>query len=395
MEHLSVIGLEDDKLVVESATGQRFAIDASAIPEIRRHRPAGAQERKTSPREIQALMRAGSSAEEVSQTTGEELDYVRRFEGPVLAERDHVLDQALAIAVASGDIDPLARETTFGAAMTARLAGLDADGEDWSTWKEPTGEWTVRLRFEAQGVDHEARWSFEPRKGALTPRDKEATALSQQDDATSVLVPRLRAIDRDDAAPQPQRPDVVRVDAAEAEPSAAQDSPTETAAPASESSSDEPTQGGGAADDGAAARGPRFDSGAFQLQVDAPSKPVTPTRLTKQQDPQQPAAVQEAAIATAKPAVAPNHTADLLEALRKRRGEREAALAHAEREPEAEPREEQQQSSSLFEAEEPEERQGVHHTSPLTNAKPKRGARAAMPSWDEIVFGSRGDDEPA
>ena len=34
---------------------------------------------------------------------------------------------------------------------------------------------------------------------------------------------------------------------------------------------------------------------------------------------------------------------------------------------------------------------GKHHTSPLSPGK-RKGTRASMPSWDEIVFGSRGDD---
>lgn len=351
MEKLSVIGVEDDVLVVESDNGTRFAIDVAALPEPRRQRPAAAtHERKATPREIQAAMRAGQSAEDVASSTGEELEYVRRFEGPVIAERDHILDLALSVAVASGDLDPLAGETTFGKALTARLAELDVTEERWTAWKEPTDGWTVRLQFHAGGADHDARWSFQPRKATLSPANKEATALSQQGDATSVLVPRLRALDR----PEP--------------PVAAEEARERPA-------------------------GPRFDSGAFRAINEAPSKPVTPTKIHGgESSATQPAEVQKAAISTAKPATAHNHTTDLLDALRKRRTEREAALAHAEAAA-PEPAPEPQNDSPLFDVS--DDRPGHHTTSPLTNARPKRGARAAMPSWDEIVFGSRGDDEPA
>lgn len=393
MDKLTVVGVEDDVLVVETESGDRFAIDVASLPEIRKQQPAAPQQdRKASPREIQAAMRGGKSADEVASETGEDLEYIRRYEGPVTAERNHILDQALSIAVASGDLDPLASETTFGSAITARLADLGATDEQWFAWKEHDGGWSVRLTFEASGVEHDARWNFEPKKATLVPRNKEATALSQQGDATSVLVPRLRAIDTERAT-------------------------SEAGAPA---------EGGPGADG-------RFDSGAFHVSPQTPSRPVTPSRphsdqgvdrparndtgslantgsvsttgqirgdITRGSAPsssaQQPDDVQQAAISrTPKPATQPNHTADLLDALRRRRGEREAALAQAESQPIADADSEAKNDSTdpaLFDV---DDRPGVHHTSPLTQARPKRGARASMPSWDEIVLGSRGDDEPA
>ena len=43
------------------------------------------------PREVQALIRRGLSAEEVADRAGWTVEKVRRFEGPVLAEREHLL----------------------------------------------------------------------------------------------------------------------------------------------------------------------------------------------------------------------------------------------------------------------------------------------------------------
>src|SRR3954447_10969131 len=42
------------------------------------------------PRDIQARIRAGASAEQVARAAGVSVDRVRRFEGPVLAEREHI-----------------------------------------------------------------------------------------------------------------------------------------------------------------------------------------------------------------------------------------------------------------------------------------------------------------
>lgn len=386
MDKLSVIGVEDDLLVVEAPGGVRFAIDVAALPELPRAK-APATQRKASPREIQSALRAGRTAQEVADETGEDLEFVRRFEGPVVAERDHVLDQALRVAVASGDIDPLAKEATFGEALEGRLRDLGGSDESWFAWREGAGAWVVRLRFHAQGIDHVATWTFEPRKAALTPRDKEATALSTRGDASTVLMPRLRAVDHEQQREQEPTvaPTVVEAPRSGA-PKPATPRPAAQQAAAPQPTAPQPR-----------VEGERFDSGAFRIGTQSPSKPVTPNPVLRDAAQGQPAAVVEAAVTTARPAQAPNHTADLLEALRRRRGEREAALQQAETGTVPDLPKAEAQQDALFETEQGSQdaQPGVHHTSPLSGARPKRANRQSMPSWDEIVFGARGDDEPA
>ncbi|SDR67589.1 septation protein SepH [Agrococcus carbonis] len=404
MQQLSVIGVEDDVLILESESGERFRVRVDDLPEHRKP-PAAIphRERKATPREIQALIRGGMTAEEVASSTGEELAYVERFEGPVVAERDHVLDSALSIPVASGDIDPLAGETTFGAAIDERLDDLRASDRAWAAWKDADGgAWTVRLRFTTEAIQHEAVWGYEPKKATLTPRGKEATSLSQTGDATSVLVPRLRAIDRQS-----------RPDAAAKAPDASPATDAGGAPPISQRA--ELPSHDAARDTG------RFDSDAFRIQrgaVRSTPAPVEPgmgleeavasaavpehapsarPEPTKADNPwlrrrggevgSQPENVQAAAINRPAAAAQPNHTAELLDALRRRRSEREAALRSAEHDPspvDAAP----EPAIEPLEHEQPQRPQRA--TGPVGGRK--RGSRAAMPSWDEIVFGSRTDD---
>lgn len=454
MQQLSVIGVEDDVLILESESGERFRVPVDALPE--RRKPAVAiphRERKARPRDIQALIRGGMTAEEVASSTGEELAYIERFEGPVIAERNHVLDSALSIPVASGDIDPLAGETTFGAAIDERLNDLRASDRSWAAWKDGEGGvWTVRLRFTTEAIQHEAVWGYEPKKATLIPRGKEATSLSQTGDASSVLVPRLRAIDRQQ---RPTGPDAAATDPSSAPapaddggaPPIAQRAATHDAARTESSRTDSGrpesgrsesgrhdaartdagrgSSGRGGAGRAGASRGDtgRFDSDAFRIQrgvtrsVPEPVEPGVgledaiepsessdsplgsrPKEPTKADNPwlrvrggevgSQPENVQAAAINRPAASSQPNHTAELLDALRRRRSEREAALRTAESAP------------SLFEPEEVEpaaepavdeqRNQRATGTGPVANRK--RGSRAAMPSWDEIVFGSRSDD---
>jgi hypothetical protein len=419
MQQLSVIGVEDDVLILESDSGERFSVPVEALPE-RRKPPVAIpnRERKASPRDIQSLIRGGMTAEQVASSTGEELAYIERFEGPVIAERAHVLDSALSIPVASGDIDPLAQETTFGAAIEERLDDLRASDRSWSAWKDAEGgAWTVRLRFTTEGIAHEALWGYEAKKAALTPRGKEAISLSQSGDASSVLVPRLRAIDHQSRPAAP---------ASAPEPSDA--APASAPAPTGERSAPPISQRAATHDsathNSAIHNTGRFDSDAFRIQRGASRsapEPVEPgvgleeavsssaavessvkerREPTKADNPwlrrrggevgSQPENVQAAAINRPAASAQPNHTAELLDALRRRRSEREAALRTAESEPallEAEAQANQQQ-------EQPHEEQRPQRasaTGPVGNRK--RGSRASMPSWDEIVFGSRTDDE--
>ena len=83
---------------------------------------------------------------------------------------------------------------TFGSVIRDRLAKLGAHGERWASWKDEERGWIVKLEFTADTIDHDARWGFEPRKQSLHPMNSEATTLSQQGELKGGLIPRLRAV---------------------------------------------------------------------------------------------------------------------------------------------------------------------------------------------------------
>jgi len=343
MEQLKVIGIEDGVLVLATESGDRFAlpVDETLRAQLRRSsRDPESRAARPSPRDIQSHIRAGLSAEEVASLLGIRVEDVARFEGPVLAEREHVVGQALAVPVLiSGELDPDA-QPTFGTAVRAKLAEAGAVGERWTSWREPSG-WIVKLEFTAGDVDHDARWTFDPRRATLAPQNADATQLSRQGSLPEGLIPRLRALD------------------------------TSGVKDAS-----------------------RFDSGAFgprrlpDADIDAPEvrEPASP-------------AVQQAAIKRAPDqAITSTDTADLLEALRRRRGQRESMPGESDAAPAA-PRA-ASSPVALFDALEPGyEDAGREADEPATveeEAAPadaaRRKGRTSMPSWDEIVFGARTED---
>lgn len=348
MQDLKVIGVENGALLAADDGGERFriAIDEMLQSRLRQLKPDPATGPKVSPREIQAHIRSGLSAEEVASLTGAAIGYVERFEGPIVAEREHIVASALAVPVRTGaDIDPLSEGDTFGAVIRDRLASLGAAGERWTSWKEQETGWVVKLTFTADEVDHDARWSFEPRKLALAPSNADAHTLSQQGELQTGLIPRLRAVSP-----------VVPV-------------------------SDET----------------RFDSGAFTFD-DSPQAPARSDSVGRTpQNVNNAITIQAIKRAEDDEPRDVHQTADLLEALRKRRGEREAAgLRDSQPQVVDVPLDTFDTTDAVTPSDSivaPMQASGPDRgTGPIKGAK--RG-RKSMPSWDEIVFGARTDDDLA
>lgn len=335
MQDLRVIGVENGALLVAADDGTRFRIPIDEVlqSKLRQSVPDPGTGRKLAPKDIQAHIRSGMSAQDVASITGVPLDYIQRFEGPVIAEREFVVQSALDVPVhTAGDTDPMRQGKTFGTAIRERLHDVGGINERWASWKDATTGWVVKLSFTAHQIEHDARWSYDPKKQSLVPMNNEAITLSQQGDAAGSLMPRLRAV-----------------------------SPTEA----------QPEQS-------------RFDSGAFAVDKSlAQTEPVPePVRLSR----------------SAAPEPSPgNQTADLLEALRRRRGEREAAnfddqyddarAAH----PSTGSIRIVEVDVDVFTSEEPPPRS----TQPQPIGRGSKKGRVAMPSWDEIVFGARPDDDLA
>ncbi|MCS0498137.1 septation protein SepH [Protaetiibacter mangrovi] len=345
MQELKVIGVENGSLLVASDDGDeyRVEVDETVQSRLRASMPDPGPLRRLAPREIQAQIRAGMTAEDVARVTGASLEYIKRFEGPVLAEREYVVESALNVPVHMAvETDPLASGATFGSVIRERLVDAGASGERWASWKEQGGGWVVKLTFSAAEIERDARWAFEPKKQSLQPLNQEAVQLSQQGELPPSLIPRLRAVpldERDDA---------------------------------------------------------RFDSGAFAVETEADGTVVTAVEFTQLEFGTRTSPEEEPS--------GTHHTADLLEALRRRRGEREPLdLDEGEQGLAAHP------STGVVKLVDvplegvPDEPVPANFASqPTAKASGSSGAtgplgkrrgRASMPSWDEIVFGARSDDD--
>lgn len=127
------------------------------------------------PKEIQAHIRAGMSAEDLAAAAGMPLAQVKPYERPVLAEREHVALRARGTALTrTASVDVLLED-----AVTERLAAREAEpGRLWDAWREEAGTWVVQLMFTAGGRTRRARWRFDVPAATLEPVDDEARWLS-------------------------------------------------------------------------------------------------------------------------------------------------------------------------------------------------------------------------
>jgi Protein of unknown function (DUF3071) len=129
------------------------------------------------PKEIQDRIRAGETADEIADAAGVPVERVRRFEGPVLAEREYRAQEAQRATVRSpGDPGPGPR---LGDIVAERLTELGATPDDarWDSRKRADGNWQVQITFAAGGRSQLAEWIFDPRRRHVAPDDDQAARL--------------------------------------------------------------------------------------------------------------------------------------------------------------------------------------------------------------------------
>jgi hypothetical protein len=141
------------------------------------------------PKEIQDRIRAGETAEEIADAAGVPIERVRRFEGPVLAERAYRAQEAQGATIRQpGDSGPGPR---LGDIVAERLAelGVPAEEAQWDSRKRGDNTWQVQLMFTVGGRPQMAEWSFDPRRRHVSPIDDDAARLSLPEADVAALGP--------------------------------------------------------------------------------------------------------------------------------------------------------------------------------------------------------------
>ncbi|MEU2163754.1 septation protein SepH [Streptomyces chengbuensis] len=213
MPELRVVAVSNDgtRLVLKAADSTEYTlpIDERLRAAVRNDRARLGQieievESHLRPRDIQARIRAGASAEEVAQLAGIPVERVRRFEGPVLAERAFMAERARKTPVRRPGENA---GPQLGEAVQERLLlrGAEKDTVQWDSWRRDDGTWEVLLVYRVAGEPHSASWTYDPPRRLVQAVDDEARALiGETDDAIGVthepsfpFVPRIARLPRD------------------------------------------------------------------------------------------------------------------------------------------------------------------------------------------------------
>lgn len=368
MDDIRLFETDGDFLVLEAQDGQKFRllVDDTVRSSIKREKLQLLDSVSITPREIQEEIRNGASIEELIKQSGATFEFVEKFAAPVIAELDHIVSSALSVRLTiAGDRYNDSSQIEFGEIISGRLVTSGAEGISWVAKKIEPNNWHIVANYTLNGVAGSATWSFDPRRLTLSPESETAVTLSSQETLNNSVIPKLRTVDRPNVAETVVMEDVIPI-------------------------------GRGAEFETPVAREPEFER-------PEPSTPATFLKPVVDDAPQ----VQESS-APVKPVneqSAPeplSATADLLEALRRKRTEREEDKprdAQLDAHPDTtnlrvidieptpvSPEPTVSNSEPVVAIEEVE----VVAEEPKATA-PKKG-RAAMPSWDEIVFGTKADD---
>jgi hypothetical protein len=190
VRELRALGLTDDgkSLVLvdlsRGAEGERFRV--SADERLRAALRSGAPRAVTpaetrvesalSPREIQARLRAGATAEEVAKAAGIPVGRVQRYEAPILGERARVVSEARSASAPGPHRNAPGRP--LGSLVDDRLQQESVDPEtvEWDAKRRPDGTWLVTLAMQV-GDPVRATWSWDPQARRVRAADAGASAV--------------------------------------------------------------------------------------------------------------------------------------------------------------------------------------------------------------------------
>lgn len=193
MTELRVMAVTSDgqRLVLRSNDGQEFhlTIDERLRAAVRGDRARLGQieieaEGQLRPRDIQARIRAGATAQEVADACGISVERIRRFEGPILAERAFMAEKAQNTQVRRQGENHGQKLGEIVGERLAKRGAEDPAAVRWDSWRREDGTWTVQAVYKISGETYEALWGFDPPRRLVTPEDDEARLLSS--DAASI-----------------------------------------------------------------------------------------------------------------------------------------------------------------------------------------------------------------
>ena len=160
MRDLALVGLSDDRrfVLLRSETGEEFRVPvddrlraASRGDRARLGQVEISMDSAMRPRDIQSRIRSGESPEAVAAVAQMSVDRVMAYAGPVLAEREHVCQQARRSGLRRKHASGPGRLLGDAVDEHLRGRGLDPEGAGWDSWRRDDGRWSVTVAASRSG----------------------------------------------------------------------------------------------------------------------------------------------------------------------------------------------------------------------------------------------------
>ncbi|WP_327007874.1 septation protein SepH [Dactylosporangium sp. NBC_01737] len=126
------------------------------------------------PRDIQARIRSGESAEEVARVAGVPVDRVLRYAGPVLQERAMLAQHARRTKLKNSD-----KGSSLAEVVDARLGqhGIDTEKISWDAYRREDGTWRITATWPSGKATAQAVWELDKARQQVAPHDDMAQYL--------------------------------------------------------------------------------------------------------------------------------------------------------------------------------------------------------------------------
>ena len=361
MSDLRLIGSEDGYVLFESLDGTKHrAIADDALKSALRKASAQDTSSYVSPREIQERIRNGESVAQICEDTASPEEYVTKFAKPVVDELEHMIESAKAVRlIVPGDRFNDEGQIEFGTLISARLEQANAVDVVWSVRRAGATTWDVTVAYTIGTNSGLALWAFDPRKVLLTPENEAASGLSTVEGASGPIT-KVRVIADTPAAfrkveaSEPTIAKASKVEPTESEPVATIESLDDLRKKREAAKAAEEAQ--------ATAEEPNVIEDVFQPEEEADEVIVeNDIPLESEAEPE---------IDDSPEVVFDDGVADEVIA-------EEANEAESDSEPETPTEEVTAPAETLQEP---------------SGEQPTKKPRASMPSWDQIVFGTKSED---
>lgn len=176
------IGADGESLVFTAPSGERYTtpITDELRGALRRERPrldvAPDPQHSLKPSQIQTLLRGGLTAEDIACEYQMDLDLIQRFESPVQAEKDYILQRAKNVRLGAEPGGP-----RLGDLVVDRLAtrGVSPSSVLWYASRQVDSPWEISLTFLQGAAEYAAHWRFDAASSSLEAVDQEARWLTE------------------------------------------------------------------------------------------------------------------------------------------------------------------------------------------------------------------------